>query len=83
MYVPVEDLWLHLALVLGDAPGVVIGVLKTLKSSIDANGAKSSSSVKVLVALLAMLIVFVELLTKIFLVGNNFMMMVMMIWVGD
>ena len=79
MYVPVEDLWLHLALVLGDAPGVVIGVFKTLKSSIDANGAKSSSSVKVLVALLAMLMVFVELLTKIFLVGNNFMMMVMMI----
>ena len=75
MYMPVEDLWLHLALVLGDAPGVVIGVFNILKSSIDANGAKSSSSVKVLVALLAMLMVLVELLTKIFLFGNNFMMM--------
>ena len=68
---PVEDLWLHLALVLGDAPGVVIGVFNILKSSIDANGANNSSSVRVLVATLAIFIVLVELLTKVFLGLNN------------
>ena len=48
-----------------------MGVFSTLKSSIEANGAKSSSCVIVLVAALAMLVVFVELLTKVFLGLNN------------
>ena len=48
-----------------------MGVFSTLKSSIEANGAKSSSCVIVLVAALAMLVVFVELLTKVFLGLNS------------
>ena len=59
------DLWLHLALVLGEAPGVDMGVIQTLKSSIDAKGANSSFVVIVLVATLAMLSVFVPVFTRI------------------
>ena len=43
-----------------------MGVIKTLKSSIEANGAKSSSVVMVLVAALAILVVFVALFTNTF-----------------
>ena len=62
-----EDLWLHLALVLGEGPGVLIGVMEnTLKSSILANGANISSVVMVLVATVAMLIVLVPQWTNSF-----------------
>ena len=43
-----------------------MGVIKTLKSSMEANGAKSSSVVMVLVAALAMVAVLVALFTNTF-----------------